>query len=192
MLLRSYLAGFRSGVSLVTIADGVGLSPFNMTALTASCLFPVANRFRHARPPCPFHVTTHALRRRYRPVAQVSWACGILKVSSRTTVQLEWTQRHFTSQANARVACTPGPQTVQARFRSTRLSRAGNMRHPGWLGVGYRLASRSLPSVIRQLKWFWLNCRSRLIQHTAGRTRRWQQLLSERLDLSSSFPPFRV
>ena len=82
VLLRSYLAGFMSGVSCVTLADGVGLSPFNMTALTASCLFPVANRFRHARPPCPFHVTTHALRRRYRPVAQVSWACGIQSIQS--------------------------------------------------------------------------------------------------------------
>jgi len=82
VLLRSYLAGFIAGVSCVTIADGVGLSPFNMTALTASRLSLVANQFRRARPPCPFHVTTHALRRRYRPVAQVSWACGIQGVQS--------------------------------------------------------------------------------------------------------------
>ena len=60
VLLRSYLAGFMSGVSLVTIADGVGLSPFNMTALTASRLSLVANQLRHARPSCPFHVTIHA------------------------------------------------------------------------------------------------------------------------------------
>lgn len=74
------------------------------------------------------------------------------KVSSRTTVQLEWTQRHFTPQAFTQVAGTPGPRTTQASFLRTWLSRSGNMKHPGWLGVGYRPAGRSLPSVIRQLK----------------------------------------
>lgn len=160
--------GFYAGVSCVTIADGVGLSPFNMTALTAACLFPVANRLRHARPPCPFHVTTHALRRRYRPVAQVSWACGVQSIQSHHRPgRMDSKALHIS--ANARVACTTGPRTTRASFLRTWLSRLGNMKHPGWLGVGYRLASRSLPSIIRQLKWFWLYCRSGLILHAASR-----------------------
>ena len=48
-------------VPLVAVAERVGLSPFCMAALSASCLCPVADRFRHAQTPCPFHVTIQAL-----------------------------------------------------------------------------------------------------------------------------------
>lgn len=136
---------FKSIVPLVAIAEQVGLSPFNAIALTASCLSPAAKLVssRAATASLPRHDPC-PLGCRYRPVTPVSGVCGIQRIQAHHH-QNEWTQLHFTPQASARVADATGPRTVQASFLRTRLSSTGNMKHPSWLGVGYRLATGHCP-----------------------------------------------
>lgn len=83
VLLRCYLSGFTTKVSLVTMMERVGLSPVNEAALTASCLSPGATQFRHAQPLRPLRVTAHALiERRFRPATPVSGAYDIWPIQA--------------------------------------------------------------------------------------------------------------
>jgi len=88
-------------VPFVVVADRVGLSPLNATALTASSLCPVTYRFRLARPLRPLRVTVHAFRRRYCPAALVPRAFGIQSIQAHHIVSLAWTQPYFTPRLRA-------------------------------------------------------------------------------------------